>query len=95
MNQEEQEKIMLANISDIYTKPRFEWSGYDIKVDLYTLYRDASQELQAELRTFWSIQYDIYTELFGHKQVQEYEVCACGKLIEDCPDSYEHLTQGY
>ena len=24
----------------------------------------------------------------------EARVCACGKLIEKCPDAYEHITQG-
>ena len=37
MNEEEQEKIMLANISDIYTTPRFEWSDWQIRGDLYEL----------------------------------------------------------
>jgi hypothetical protein len=94
MNEEEQEKIMLANISDIYTKPRFEWSDWQIRGDLYDLYHKASPELQAELRTFWSVQYDVYTNLFGHKPLPEEEVCECGKLVKDCPDSYEHITQG-
>lgn len=23
------------------------------------------------------------------------EVCECGKIIESCPDAYEHMTKGH
>jgi len=23
------------------------------------------------------------------------EVCECGKMIESCPDAYEHMTKGH
>ena len=23
------------------------------------------------------------------------EVCECGKMIESCPDAYEHMSKGY
>lgn len=25
----------------------------------------------------------------------EFRYCECGKLAQDCADSYEHLSQGY
>ena len=26
---------------------------------------------------------------------REPEYCTCGKLTEECPDAYEHLSDGY
>ena len=26
---------------------------------------------------------------------KEPEYCTCGKLTEECPDAYEHLSDGY
>ena len=26
---------------------------------------------------------------------REHEYCTCGRLTEECPDAYEHLSDGY
>tara|TARA_R100001510_G_C7471970_1_gene87837 strand:- start:43 stop:333 length:291 start_codon:yes stop_codon:yes gene_type:complete len=95
MNEEEQRKIMLANISDIFTKSRFDYyDGLEVGIDLHKLYRNASPELQTELEYFWSVQYDAYANIFGHKPIPEEPVCDCGKFIKDCRDAYVHMTSG-
>jgi len=33
--------------------------------------------------------------IVGAPSREEEETCMCGERIDDCPDSYSHMTQGY
>lgn len=33
-------------------------------------------------------------DLVGAPCVSEEQYCVCGELLAECPDAYEHMTQG-
>lgn len=38
---------------------------------------------------------DDYVGDFRDPREHDFRYCECGKLVNDCADSYEHLSQGY
>jgi hypothetical protein len=37
---------------------------------------------------------DQVRSIVGAPSLDEEQYCTCGKLHEDCPDNYEHMTHG-
>jgi len=53
-------------------------------MDMYQQYADVIQEeiLHEHQEAYFSRSID-------------FEYCECGKLVKDCPDAYDHMSNGY
>lgn len=61
-------------------------------MNLYDEFRDQAEQIEA--RQGFKCTEDQIRSIVGAPSIAEDEMCMCGILVNDCPDSYEHMTHG-